>query len=543
MITTRRKKTMRETLRKILPLSIAAALTLGINPLASEAGGGGEEASAASAAPSGSTARVVRDDRVVEASGLARSTYKRKILWTHNDSGDGPRIFAIRRNGTTAAVVRLRGASAIDWEDMTAGAGHSLWVGDIGDNARSRDTISVYRVREPRKLRSRSVRAAHFRLAYPDGAHDAEALLVRPRTNRVFVVTKSSSGGAVYRAPKRLSRHGVNRLTRVASAPADVTAGSFARSGRFFVLGTYGDAYGYRRIGAGGVRINLPDRPQGESLTVGRSDRRLFVGSEGVDRAIQAVRIPRVLTRSRRGASTGGQQIEGWRVHLVENFDRLSSARWNVRDRTYNSNEDSYLLARNTNVSGGVLRITGRKEKVGGRNYTSGYVDTNGKYTLPDEFRVRVRAKVPMQQGLWAAPLWLRPADYSDGEIDLVETYGSERNRPRVHQTIHTGYGSGHQQSVRETPYAELGDRTGTGWHVYEMIKTRGRLVMKVDGVTTATWGPNDPSWYSRYYDAGKRWHLRINMQIGGDWGGLPDSSTDWSKATMAVDYVHTWVR
>ena len=72
--------------------------------------------------------------------------------------------------------------------------------------------------------------ANHFdvttlRFAYADGrSHNAEALLVHPKTGRLYVVTKNSSGGAVYRAPAQLRTGAVNILTKVADAPASYLA-------------------------------------------------------------------------------------------------------------------------------------------------------------------------------------------------------------------------------------------------------------------------------------------------------------------------------
>lgn len=233
----------------------------------------------------------------------------------------------------------------------------------------------------------------------------------------------------------------------------------------------------------------------------------------------------------------------GWRQGIVEDFDRIDSARWNVRNRTSNSNEHSYLLARNVTTSGGVLRIQGKKERAGGRAYTSGYVDTNRKYALPDYFRAEIRAKVPFEQGMWAAPLWFRPSDHSGGEIDLIETYGRTRANARIHQTIHTDYGSNHQKSAKPSLFSAVGDTKGTRWHVYTVEKQAGSITMWVDGVKTARWSQGDPSWFNRYYEAGKQWNLRVNLQIGGSWGGLPDSTTSWrpNRTAMLVDYIKTW--
>lgn len=254
---------------------------------------------AADAADSPVPSRVVRrlkDRAITESSGLARSTYARDLLFTHNDSGDRNRLFALDRKGRTRAVLRLRGAKAQDWEDISSGPRRTLWVGDIGDNARKRSRIVVHRITEPRRIprgRTLTVPKRRYTFTYPDGPHDAEALLVHPRTGRLHVVTKSSSGGGVYRAPASLSRSRSNELTRVADAPALVTAGSFSPDGRTIVLGSYTHAYTYRQFGETPSVVRLPQRQQGESLEVDRRGRKVLLGSEGRRSRILAIALPR----------------------------------------------------------------------------------------------------------------------------------------------------------------------------------------------------------------------------------------------------------
>ena len=236
---------------------------------------------------------------------------------------------------------------------------------------------------------------------------------------------------------------------------------------------------------------------------------------------------------------------KAWKLRMVEEFNHFNPRRWSKRHESSNSNEDSYLLASNVRVRGGKLRIQARKQRVGGRHFTSGYVESNGKVELPNYFKVRIRAKVPMEKGLWAAPIWFRPADYSGGEIDLIETYGSESRRPLIHQTIHTDYGPAHKMSPKPTPFSRVGDRTGRKWHVYTVTKVPGRIIMSVDGVRTASWRRGNPGWFDRYYEAGKRWSMRINLQVGGDYGGLPNHTTNWrpDRSAMLVDSIRVWTR
>jgi hypothetical protein len=233
-----------------------------------------------------------------------------------------------------------------------------------------------------------------------------------------------------------------------------------------------------------------------------------------------------------------------WKLDLNEDFDSLPSNIWNIKNNASASNEDSYLLAANTSVGGGVLRIQGKLQSAGGRSYTSGYVDTNGKYSVPNYFRAEVRAKVPFEQGMWAAPLWFRPAGGGNGEIDMVETLGNEKAKPTFHQTIHTEYGATHKQAAFTKLFSSVGSASATAWHTYTMEKTPGRITMWVDGVKTSEFTPANPSWYDKYYEIGQRWNLRVNLQIGGTWGGKPNSTTNWSgdNTAMQVDYIKTWV-
>src|SRR5690348_8892731 len=161
---------------------VGAALAVGA--LAVPAGA----ALAASGAPGPSASALFSlfsyaDPQITESSGIAASSFD-DTFYTHNDSGDSARFFRVDAHGNTVAVYTLRGATNVDWEDMATGtdaAGHRvLYFGDIGDNDRKRSEIAVYQVPEPRGASS-DVTWVRYRFAYPDGSHDAEALLVNPR--------------------------------------------------------------------------------------------------------------------------------------------------------------------------------------------------------------------------------------------------------------------------------------------------------------------------------------------------------------------------
>ena len=135
-----------------------------------------------------------------EASGLARSGHDSQLMWAHNDSAE-PYVFAVAADGAVRGRVRVAGASVMDWEAVaTAPCGESscLFVGDIGDNDRTRATITVYRTVEPRPEDDVTKDAAAIKGTYPEGPQDAEAIFVADQ--RLYVVTKGD------RTPIRLYR-------------------------------------------------------------------------------------------------------------------------------------------------------------------------------------------------------------------------------------------------------------------------------------------------------------------------------------------------
>jgi hypothetical protein len=186
----------------------------------------------------------VADPSANELSGLVRSPSQPGLLWSHDDSGAGPILFGLRADGQVAARPTVSGAQAVDWEDIAAGPAADgrplLYVGDIGDNASRRASVDVYRVPEPKVGAAATAPAARLRLRYPDGAHDAEALLVDPLRGDLVIVTKALGAGRAYRASARLPAGSQTPLRRgPAIALSLVTAGDVSADGRIVVLRGY----------------------------------------------------------------------------------------------------------------------------------------------------------------------------------------------------------------------------------------------------------------------------------------------------------------
>lgn len=140
------------------------------------------------------------DGALRESSGLAVAA-DGMHLWSHNDSGDEARFYALDRTGARVAGFEVEGVEARDWESMDAGpcaldpTRRCLYLADIGDNARRRDVLTVHLVPEPAEPRIDAAVAplGRLRYLYPDQARDAEAVAISPAGDFV-VITKGRTG-------------------------------------------------------------------------------------------------------------------------------------------------------------------------------------------------------------------------------------------------------------------------------------------------------------------------------------------------------------
>ena len=230
---------------------------------------------------------------------LARSG----VFWAHNDSGDVPRLIALGRDGRLRGEVAVTGAEHVDWEAIAA-RGRTLYIGDIGDNFAQRPEVVVYRVPEPAPGVT-SVAAERIALRYPDGAHDAEALLVDPRTGSVAIVTKDFSGEARVYTGRTLRRVATLRL----GVGQAITAGDISADGRVIALRSYDRAFTWTRRRGESLARALRRKPcvaatgmlaegQGETLALSRDGRAFYTLPEGPNPSLRryaeasATRLP-----------------------------------------------------------------------------------------------------------------------------------------------------------------------------------------------------------------------------------------------------------
>lgn len=173
-----------------------------------------------------------------EISGLSRSS-KAGVLWSHNDSGDRARIYAIdTRTGNVISQATLKGVNARDFEDITYNRG-TIYVGDIGDNFRLRSFISIYRLREPALHGHPSIRAERFELNYPDGRKNSEAIMIDPIFNELFLISKEGRKAQLFHVPLNKRKGTLKALQMLKVIKEPVTGSDISPNGReIIVVGT-----------------------------------------------------------------------------------------------------------------------------------------------------------------------------------------------------------------------------------------------------------------------------------------------------------------
>lgn len=298
---------MRERLGlRVTGFSRSAVLALGLLSLtacstANQAGGSpgpSTEVSTATTAASGPVC-TFRDDRLTEISGLATSIRHPNVLWTHNDSGDNARVFAVDSNTCKIlAEVTLAGVEAIDTEAIAMGrsaAGDpTVWVADIGDNSASRSSVQLRSFPEPARLVDQTVTPDEVTVRYPDGAHDAEGLLIDPIAGgSAWIVSKKMAArSGIYALPKGFATSDSVSVTKVGTAPPMSTDATFAPDRRSYVIRTYTDAQQYPAPPpeGNGTGLGVPLQQQGEAVTFSSDSRSLYLATEGSN--TELIRFP-----------------------------------------------------------------------------------------------------------------------------------------------------------------------------------------------------------------------------------------------------------
>ena len=248
---------------------------------------------------------------------------------------------------------------------------------------------------------------------------------------------------------------------------------------------------------------------------------------------------------------TNDWEIEGWNIVWQDEFDKdsLDLTKWSreTGGHGWGNNELQFYTDSDSNsyVENGNLTLKaqvvpqGIGSSKGLRYYSSARLRTYGKGDWKYG-RIEVKAKVASGQGIWPA-IWMLPTDWlfggwpSSGEIDIMEHVGYDLGV--VHGSVHTE-AYNHKINTQRSSARKIAN-VDTEFHVYSIIWDKDKISFFIDDVQYFLF-ENDQQGNYKTWPFDQRFHLLINIAVGGDWPGNPDNSTNFPRK-MLVDYVRVY--
>ena len=230
-----------------------------------------------------------------EASGIADSKANPGHLWVQEDSGNPNEIALLSHNGVLQKKINVNSAVNRDWEDLATGAGpvagtYYIYLADIGDNALAASEYYIYRFPEPASATDTVLNWDKITFQYPDGAHDAEAILVDNASKDIYIITKQDSPSRLYKISYPQSTAGTNTATFEGSLSiSGATSAAMSYNGAEILVRTYTSVYYWKRtpgqpvkdaLSSNPVTLETQFEPQGESICFKTDNSGFFTLSE-----------------------------------------------------------------------------------------------------------------------------------------------------------------------------------------------------------------------------------------------------------------------
>lgn len=238
-------------------------------------------------------------------------------------------------------------------------------------------------------------------------------------------------------------------------------------------------------------------------------------------------------------------EISGYTLVWNDEFDgqyiNPNKWSWEVNGDGGGNNELQYYTALPTNsfIENGKLIIRAIHENYQNREYTSARLRTKDKGDWLYG-RIEVSAKVPTGVGTWPA-IWMLPTDWSyggwpaSGEIDIMEHVGYDPNV--IHGSIHTK-AYNHTIGTQKSKQLTIPTAT-TQFHLYAIEWFADHIDFYIDNYKYFTFNNENKGW--EYWPFDKRFHLILNLAVGGNWGGAQGVDANAFPAQMEVDYVRVY--
>lgn len=242
---------------------------------------------------------------------------------------------------------------------------------------------------------------------------------------------------------------------------------------------------------------------------------------------------------------------EGWEIVWYDEFDSssLDMNKWSyeVGGHGFGNNELQFYTNDTSNVftKEGVLHIRAKFEAAGIgestnlRNFSSARLRTLGKGDWK-YVRIDVKAKLALGQGIWPA-IWMLPTDWTygnwpkSGEIDIMEHVGNDEGT--IHGSIHTETFN-HMIGTQKSKTKNFSDIKNS-FHIYSIDWSPDKINFLIDDIMYFSFSNDNKNDY-KTWPFNQRFHLLLNVAVGGNWPGSPDNTTVFPQ-DMKIDYVRVY--
>lgn len=243
-----------------------------------------------------------------EVSGIAVSRTNAGYIWAQQDSGNPPELILLDQKGKLVRKIPVKGVPNRDWEDMAVARGpvadrDYIYLAETGDNGAVFQSYAICRFQEPVATADSISQVDLIRFVYPDGPHDAEAILVDPGSLDIYIITKREARSQIYKLAYPYSTTAMNAVVAAGSLPYNyVVSAAVQPDGRGVAVKDYLNIYYYTRntgeslstvLSRAYLKLPYTVEPQGEAICFSNDGNYYFTLSENTGSAVSLYRYRR----------------------------------------------------------------------------------------------------------------------------------------------------------------------------------------------------------------------------------------------------------
>ncbi len=231
-----------------------------------------------------------------------------------------------------------------------------------------------------------------------------------------------------------------------------------------------------------------------------------------------------------------------WKLVWSDEFDYTgppAAEKWDYETGMVRNREAQYYTkarSENARVEAGQLIMEAHKEDFQRAKYTAGSLNSRANWQYG---RVEVRAKIPTGRGMWPA-IWMMPAEMTGGwpacgEIDIMENVGFDPDV--IHATVHTK-SYNHMIGTQKGDTIKI-DKPYADFHVYAMEWNEEKIDFFLDDTKYFTFQNERSGTATWPFD--KAFHLKLNIAVGGAWGGQKGIDDNIFPQQLVIDFVRVY--